>query len=98
LAEKSDSRNAFVVALSIFVVLIIGLAVSTYYGFVERNRLRAEAADARDKAAKAVQSVEAARAKANDDIARLAEYNRMARIIQDRDNQLEQKRATLTKK
>jgi hypothetical protein len=56
MAEKGESKTALVVSLSIFVVLAIGLGVSTYYGFAEQNKLRGEAKDAKDKEAKAAET------------------------------------------
>jgi hypothetical protein len=53
MAEKGESKTALIVSLSIFVVLAIGLGVSTYYGFAEQNKLRGEAKEAKDKEAKA---------------------------------------------
>src|SRR5207248_11768990 len=56
MAQKGESKTALVVSLSIFVVLAIGLGVSTYYGFAEQNKLRADAKDAKDKEAKAAET------------------------------------------
>jgi Skp family chaperone for outer membrane proteins len=52
MAEKGDSRNALIISLSIFVVLAIGLGVSTYYGFRDKDKLEKAADQAKADAKK----------------------------------------------
>jgi hypothetical protein len=56
MAERGESKTPLIVSLSIFVVLAIGLAVSTYYGFAEQNKLRGEAKDAKANEVKATET------------------------------------------
>src|SRR5689334_9240336 len=80
---NTNFTKALVVLLLIFVLLTLGLAVSTYYALVEQNRLRAEGKEARDRETKAVQNLESALAKANANIARLnGEYEVLKASVQ----------------
>src|SRR5262249_30585101 len=119
MAEKNNSRNPLVVPLSIFVLLTIGFAITTYYGFAEQAKQRAKA---NEDLARLKKENEADKASAQADVdelqkrllakskeaaedlaAKSAEYVRMTKILEDRDQQLEQKqreleRATARKK
>jgi hypothetical protein len=58
MAAKDDSKKSLIIILVIFVVLSLGLGVTTYYGFAGQNALAAQAAEAGKK--------EAAKTKARD--------------------------------
>ncbi|PWT81711.1 MAG: hypothetical protein C5B58_09455 [Acidobacteria bacterium] len=49
--KGGDSKNGLIIALVIFIILALGLGVSTYYGYAEQDTLRSKAKEAEGKEA-----------------------------------------------